>query len=143
MLILESDATSFNSQRVAHLYSLLKDAGEDQCCLCSKTPDIDNVDKMPSVTKCGHLFCCDCANIFGMNAQVACPVCLTVLSATDVSAVGDEDVVFQEPDDDDVIFSDDVGGGSSKIRALLFDLEAVRYDCETQNIKPVKSSNIY
>jgi SNF2 family DNA or RNA helicase len=130
----ESDQ-ALDAKRANHLYALIKDSGNDNCCVCGVSGtilgDLDENMESPYVSKCGHLFCAGCAK----NGMPECPSCQTVLGKSDVFQVDLEGVEADEVSPE--LYKHDAGA-STKIKALVRDLVYLKKDCEVRKLQPIK-----
>lgn len=115
-----------DGKRAAHLYKLIKESGEDNCCVCgvsgSREEEEDGVN--PFVSVCGHLFCSECR-------RGECP-CGKKLGEDDVYQVEAE---VEECEDE--WYVEDVGA-STKIKMLVRDLVYLKKGNEKDGMMPIK-----
>lgn len=53
-IIVDDTGVTWDQKRAVDLLGLLKDTGDDNCCSCGSC--VDEIDFVPFVTKCGHLY---------------------------------------------------------------------------------------
>ncbi|KAI9104077.1 SNF2 family N-terminal domain-containing protein, partial [Phlyctochytrium arcticum] len=138
------DHPLLTAQRAAHIMSLLRDAGHDKCSLCSTMVD-GNGDRVPVVSRCGHLFCDECTrDVLDGNSTLNCFLCSSVLTKGDILEIKDIDAA---QDMDDALLSThhavpnepSTPSLSTKVRTLLDDLLRVQRETRQNNQPPIKS----
>ncbi|KNC96716.1 uncharacterized protein SPPG_07926 [Spizellomyces punctatus DAOM BR117] len=143
------DMPVLTSERAAHLLSLLRDAGDDKCCVCSLSVD-GGGERTVVVSRCGHMFCNECVRaVLGEGKEgMACPMCQSRLGKADLKEIKDIDAA-QGIDD---AFAAAVAaahhnapgessppGMSTKVRTLLSDLIQVRSEYTQRGEAPIKA----
>ncbi|KAJ3222518.1 hypothetical protein HK099_002226 [Clydaea vesicula] len=139
---LNAEFPPLTANRLTHLFNLLKESGEDQCCFCGQRQNEEDLNEKdrPAITKCGHLFCMDCTKTtFGKQVDVACPVCQTTLLQKEVLQIGEGNI---EEIEEELVFTNfdmDEGMMSSKVKILVEDLITIRDYCKHEGMKQIKS----
>jgi SWI/SNF-related matrix-associated actin-dependent regulator of chromatin subfamily A3 len=139
--MLDDSAIKWNLQRATHLLSLLKDSGDDDCCSCGVY--VNGIEFTPHVSKCGHMYCDNCAKAgFTRGGTINCGMCQTALTKSDI-------IVVDEAEGD----NGDPGVGvspplarlqsgnltSTKVVKLLEDLAQAKLEASQNGEPPVKS----
>ncbi|TPX54578.1 hypothetical protein PhCBS80983_g05876 [Powellomyces hirtus] len=156
------DLPPLTTERAAHLLSLLKDSGDEKCCICSEVLDGEG-DKTIVISRCGHLFCNECTRqVFeGTIKGFMCPMpmCQVPLCKEGLKEI--KDIEAAENIDEAATAAADTSNtdgnanssglmgldsasvltSSTKVRALIADLTQVRNNCNLHHPEetPIKS----
>ncbi|KAJ3297736.1 hypothetical protein HK104_000147 [Borealophlyctis nickersoniae] len=134
----DDDMPPLTQARAAHLYSLLKDAGDDQCCMCNSV--LEGGEKIPVVSRCGHPFCNDCVGkAFRREQSLACPMCQGTLGKRDLMEIRDGDAMQDMDQARTAGATNDGGVPSTKVDWLLRDLLEVQQETLEKGGPLVKS----
>lgn len=139
-MTLDSSAVKWNLDRAAHLLSLLKDSGDEDCCFCGIY--VDGIEFSPYISRCGHIYCETCVkSTFSKGTTLTCGMCQTQLHKSDIILVaeGEEDSSNKKQAETGLAKLQSGNVQSSKVTSLLEDLARAKQDAADNGEPPVKS----
>ncbi|TPX31376.1 hypothetical protein SmJEL517_g05298 [Synchytrium microbalum] len=107
---LQESNMPLTQDRAMQIYNLLKESGDDLCCVCAIVTDGTN--GLPVISRCGHLYCDTCvqAQLKNGNPVFICQMCKSPLTTGDMCNLGGNANTDEAADNGTVTVN---GGGAS------------------------------
>ncbi|KAJ3210194.1 hypothetical protein HDU67_005577 [Dinochytrium kinnereticum] len=140
------DNGPLTKSKAFHLFSLLKDSGDDKCTVCDASMEsLGEVGRGLYLAKCGHLFCSEClATLTSQSQSTACVNCGLGFERKDLFELKDLDGDFEDESGKFIELKPTAMEFrySSKVLALVQDLDTARQE-SSQRGEPAPKSVIF